>query len=158
MTVTAWRIVKAKHASTAFTGEGAKAAGGRWNSRGVAMIYTAGSISLAMLEMLVHVRSQELLRRYVMFEVTFEETLVKKLSAKDLPRNWRLSPPPGSLQRMGDVWVGSRETPVLRVPSAIVPTEWNFLLNPNHPDFRGLAIGQKQPVRFDPRLGGTPRH
>ena len=152
MTIHAWRIVKAKHAAAAFTGDSAKKYGGRWNRPGTALVYAAGSASLAMLEMLVHVQSQELLNRYVVFELRFEEALVTTVETAALPANWRKSPPPAAVQRVGDAWVAGGGSCVLRVPSSVVPTEWNFLLNPAHTDFAQIAIGPKVPVRFDPRL------
>jgi RES domain-containing protein len=148
----AWRIVKAVHAAAAFTGLGAKLAGGRWNSPGATVVYAAGSIALGVLEILVHVGYEEVVERYVAFEVSFDEALVKTLIPAALPRNWRKSPPPVSIQRIGDAWIANRESPILRVPSAVVPTEWNFLLNPNHPDFGQIAIGPKQTLRLDRRL------
>lgn len=152
MTVSAWRIVKAKHASKAFSAEGEKKYGGRWNSVGVPVIYAAGSASLAMLEMLVHLQSQELLRQYVLFEAILDELVITTVDLKSLPKVWRKSPAPVAVQRIGDMWVAAGGSAVLRVPSAIVPNEWDYLLNPAHPDFAGITIGPKQPVRFDPRL------
>lgn len=152
MTVRAWRIVKAKHSAAAFSGSGAKQFGGRWNSPGVAAVYVAGSASLAILEMLVHLQSQELMRCYVIFEVTFDEALVTAVDPAALPRNWRKSPPPAVAQQIGDAWFADAASAVLRVPSALVPTECNYLLNPLHPGFAEITIRPKQSVRFDPRL------
>ena len=106
MTVIAWRIVKAKLADAAFSGLGAKLSGGRWNSPGRAVVYVSDSASLAMLEMLVHLNSPELLKRYVMFEVKFDESLVQTVDPKELPKSWRKSPPPLAVQQIGDAWVG----------------------------------------------------
>jgi RES domain-containing protein len=156
MTIHAWRIVKAKHALAAFTGDSAKKYGGRWNSPGVALVYTAGSASLAILEMLVHLQSRELLNRYVLFEISFDEALMTAVHRGALPRTWRKSPPAAVVQRVGDAWVTRAESCVLRVPSSVVPTEWNYLLNPAHADFAKITIGPKAPVRFDPRLIKTP--
>src|SRR5437773_8858571 len=105
MSLRAWRIVKAKHAATAFSGDGSKRFGGRWNSSGFPAIYLAGSTSLAILEMLVHLQSQELLSRYVLFEVTFNASLVTTLEPVRLPKTWRKSPPPRALQQIGDDWL-----------------------------------------------------
>ena len=152
MNVKAWRIVKARNAASAFTGEGARKAGGRWNSPGVAVVYAAGTASLAMLEMLVHLQSRELLRCYVLFEVTFDESLVAAVASKDLPGTWRISPPSAQGQGLGDAWVSGGSSAVLKLPSVIVPDEFNYLLNPSHGDFAKLIIGPKQPVEFDHRL------
>jgi len=152
MTLYAWRIVKAKHAATAFTGDGAKKYGGRWNSPGTAVIYVADRLSLAMLEMLVHFQSQELLDRYVSFRVAFDRKLVTTVDPKTLPRSWRKSPPPAEIQQIGDDWLADAKSAILRVPSVVVPDEWNYLLNPAHPEYRKITVGSKKPVRFDPRL------
>lgn len=152
MTVSAWRIVKARLAHQAFSGAGARKAGGRWNSPGTPVVYAADSASLAMLEMLVHLQSQELLRQYVLFELQFDESLVKTVDLKTLPRTWRKSPPPPAVQQIGDLWVAGGESAVLKVPSVIVPDGGNYLINPAHADFPSIAIGPRQPTKFDPRL------
>ncbi len=152
MTVSAWRIVKAKHAAVAFSGEGARQSGGRWNSPGTAVVYASESASLAMLEMLVHLQSQELLKRYVLFEVTFDESLVQAVDLKALPKAWRKSPPPLSVPQVGDNWVADGKSAALKVPSVIVPNGWNYLLNPAHADFASIVIGPRQPTKFDLRL------
>ena len=156
MTIHAWRITKAKHAATAFTGGGAKQYGGRWNSPGTAAVYTAGSTSLAILEMLVHLQAQDMLRHYVIFEVSFDHALVQSIDPAALPKSWRRSPAPASVQRVGDQWVAQGRSAVLRLPSVIVPSEWNYLLNPAHLDFAKITIGRKQSIKFDPRLLKTP--
>lgn len=152
MTLRAWRIIKAKYAPTAFSGLGAKLYGGRWNSPGVGLIYTAGSMALALLEMLVHTDSKELLKAYVTFEVRFDEKLVRTIEPSALPRNWRRSPPPATLQAIGDDWVSDAASAVLRVPSVIVPGESDFLLNPAHKNFGKIIIGPRQILRIDSRL------
>jgi RES domain-containing protein len=119
-------------------------------------VYTAGSTSLAILEMLVHLQVDELLRRYVIFEVAFDESLMKTIARANLPRTWRRSPPPATAQQVGDDWVAGASSAVLQLPSVIVPTEWNYLLNPAHPDFAKIAVGPKQPIKFDARLIKRP--
>jgi RES domain-containing protein len=150
--VSAWRIVKAGNVASAFTGRGARKVGGRWNSPGVAVVYAAQSASLAMLEMLVHLQSRELLRSYVLFEVTFDETLITEITSEDLPGTWRQSPPSAEGQGVGDQWVAEARSAVLKLPSVIVPAEFNYLFNPVHRDFAKLTIDPKQPVEFDRRL------
>jgi RES domain-containing protein len=149
-----WWITKQKHAGSAFTGEGARLYGGRWNTPGTVILYTAQSQALAVLEMLVHLDSPELLKAYVLFEVSMEESLVVDLDRSALPKNWRSEPPPARVQAMGDAWVESATSVVLRVPSVIVPGESNFLLNPRHPDFSRVQIGKPIPFQFDSRLSG----
>lgn len=152
MTVTAWRISKPKYAATAFTGEGPRRYGGRWNSPGVPMIYTAGSISLASLEMLVHLQSSEILKKYVLHEVCFSRSFVQTLAPKKLPKNWRSSPAPRWVQEIGDHWAARLESAVLEVPSAIVEGEFNYLINPRHSDFIKIVVADGRRFKFDPRL------
>lgn len=154
--IRAWRITKAKHAATAFTGGGAKTYGGRWSSPGTAVVYTAGSTSLAILEMLVHLQAQDLMRRYVIFDVSFDEALMTTVDPATLPKSWRRSPSPATVQQVGDDWSADGASAVLQLPSVIVPSEWNYLLNPAHPDFAKITIGPKQQIKFDPRLVKTP--
>lgn len=149
----AWRIVKATRArATAFDGEGARRHGGRWNSPGVRIVYTAESASLAALELLVHLQASRLLAAYALLPARFDEALVETLVTRGLPPRWKEYPAPVALQEIGDRWARGRRTVVLRVPSAVMPVESNFLINPEHPDFRRIAIGAPEPFAFDPRL------
>jgi RES domain-containing protein len=149
---TAWRIVKRKYRKSAFTGDGARRYGGRWNSRGVAVVYVAQSQSLAALETLAHLDSAELLRYYVAIPVSFDSRLVIDVAVSWLPKNWKTYPAPKILRTTGDAWVSSGQSAVLRVPSVLVPSESNFLLNPNHPEYVNLDIGEPLRFSFDPRL------
>ena len=152
MTVVAWRIVKQRLARSAFDGEGARRYGGRWNSRGVAVVYLAQTQSLAALEILVHIDSPQLLERYVAIPVSIDPNLIELIEISSLPKNWAAYPPPKRIRAIGDDWVASASSAVLQVPSVIVPLENNFLLNPRHPDFPKLKIGKPVPFKFDPRL------
>jgi RES domain-containing protein len=152
VTLSSWRLVKRKHRHTAFSGEGARLYGGRWNSPGVAVVYTAGSPSLAALELLVHLEAADLLRKYVFFEVRIDESSIAEINAAALPKDWKAEPPPASARSLGDTWLARGSSAVLRIPSAIVPVESNFLLNPGHADFVKLEFRGPWPFQFDPRL------
>jgi len=115
--ITAWRIIKRKRARVAFTGEGARLYGGRWNSAGVAIVYTAESQSLAALEMVVHLDSPDLLYNYVMFEVGIDESLIAKVELSQLPRNWRTDPPPKKAREVGDSWVKAAHQRFCKFPA-----------------------------------------
>lgn len=145
----AWRIVKAKHAASAFSGEGAARAGGRWNSRGVPVVYASSTLSLAALENLVHL-NPPLLFKYVAFPIEFDDALVA--SPGKLPADWALEPPGPAGKAIGDAWVHAGRSAVLAVPTVIIPSETNYLLNPAHLDFKKISIGMPQPFAFDPRL------
>jgi len=155
LSFTAWRIAKRKHAKTAFSGSGARRYGGRWNSPGVSMVYTAQTQSLAVLEMLVHLDGPELLQRYVLIGVEIDEALVRQLDSTELPRNWRSNPAPAALRKIGDAWVASKASAVLHVPSTLVSAESNYLLNPAHPEFKKLVMGESTSFQFDQRLART---
>ena len=152
MTFTAWRITKRTRVRTAFSGLGARKYGGRWNSPGTNVVYAAQHQSLAALEMLVHLESAELVWKYVLIGVEIDEAYVADVSRSRLPRNWQTDPPRAELSLIGDQWAADAKTAVLRVPSALVPDESNFLLNPLHPDFGKLGIGKPVSFRFDSRL------
>jgi RES domain-containing protein len=150
--ILAWRIIKQKHAKTAFTGEGARLYGGRWNSPSRPMVYTSESRALALAEILVHLESSGPISRYVTIRVEIDETFVANIPSGDLPKNWRADPAPKRLQIIGDGWLVSQVSAVLRVPSAVVVGESNYLLNPSHPDFPRLKIKGSEKFLVDRRL------
>ena len=145
----AWRIVKEKHAATAFSGDGARLYGGRWNSAGASVIYTSGSKALAALESLVHL-NPPVIFKYVAIPIEFSDTLVEKLAA--LPADWTEEPPPQATKDIGDLWVKEVRSAVLEIPSVIIRGEPNYLLNPAHPEFKKITFGKSEPFSFDPRL------
>lgn len=149
---TAWRIVKKRHVSSAFDGEGAGKYGGRWNSPGTPVVYASETRALSLLEILVGIRSTQPLGAYVLIPTRFETSFVNTVELEGLPDDWRKSPPHPSTQRIGDLWVADHASAVLRVPSAIVPDEFNYVLNPAHPDFARVQIGAPQELTIDPRL------
>ena len=147
-----WRVVKTRFSADAFNGEGARLFGGRWNSPGVRMVYTAGSVSLATLELLVHLDSSALLPSYSICAVDFEDSLVELLNRARLPSDWNQSPPPTQLQVIGDEWISRGSSAVLKVPSAVVEEENNYLINPVHKDFKKLILGSMKPLILDKRF------
>ena len=153
MIINAYRITKAKHGESAFDGEGAKKYGGRWNSPGTSMVYTASHLSLAIVEILAHLKVEKVIReKYVYFELEFDDMLIKTPPRSALPANWNEDPAPSSTQHYGDEWVTSDESPVLKVPSVIVDIEYNFLLNPLHTSFKEVKISPAKKFELDSRL------
>jgi RES domain-containing protein len=151
---TAWRIVKTRLAGSAFDGEGARLHGGRWNSPGTRVVYTSESVSLALLEILVHLRAATALPTYSLISVRLDDAQVTALDRGRLPAAWRAFPAPAELARLGDAWAAAGGSLALEVPSAVVPRESNYLLNPGHPDFAALAIPPSEPFTLDLRLVG----
>lgn len=148
----AWRIVKEKYADSAFSGEGARLGGGRFNSIGIPVVYTAESLALAELEILVNLPSDRLLGSYVAFRVSFDEGLVMSLQKDKLPTDWRSDPAPTAVCALGDEWVRGGESLVLDVPSAVVPAEHNYLIDPHHAAMSQLEIRGPLDPDIDPRL------
>jgi RES domain-containing protein len=149
-----WRIVRATRAKTAFTGEGPWRFGGRWNSPGVRMIYVSEHQSTAALEIFVHRVPFVTDEQYKAFRVDWPDDVMEILSPTRLPRNWRISPRPKITMEIGDIWAREKRSAVLAVPSAISPDDRNFLLNPDHPDFKRIRIAAPIDYQFDPRLFG----
>lgn len=150
---TAWRIVKSRRAGSAFDGEGARLYGGRWNSPGTRVVYAAGSVSLAVLEVLVHLDDAGVvLSSYSLCAAEFDDGSVKAFDRSGLPEGWSAYPAPPELGRIGDAWVRDRSSAVLEVPSAVVELESNYLINPAHEDFGAMRLGDPKPFRFDERL------
>ena len=146
-----WRLLTARFADSAFTGEGARLYGGRWNRKGVPMVYTAGSQSLATLEMLV--QDEPLRARYVMIPVTLPKNLkIERVTGGELPADWRDLAAREQLQAIGTAWAKRKSSAVLAVPSTVIPAEHNYLLNTLHPSFSKIETGEPQDFITDLRL------
>lgn len=152
MMPTAWRITKTGNAGNAFDGEGARLFGSRWSTPGRRVAFASTTLSLATLEVLVHLQMSSLLASYVTFSVEFSEEWVQSLDAGVLPLDWRRHPAPTELQEIGDRWIAESRSLLLRVPSAIIPQEFNFLINPGHVDFPKLNTAGPIPFDMDGRL------
>ena len=148
----AWRIVRATLVGSAFSGEGARVYGGRWNSQGTAVIYVSEHESLAALELLVHLTPLPADDRYRSFRIEWEDKLTEYFPVKNLRANWNAEPPTVQTMQIGDDWVHAGKSVALAVPSVLSTSEMNFLLNPKHPDFKKIKISQPVEFRFDSRL------
>jgi RES domain-containing protein len=149
---TAWRIVKERYAGSAFDGEGARRYGGRWNSPGTSVVYASETRALCVLEVLAGIRSVKPMDAFVLIPVSFATSLVTSVALDKLPEDWRQSPPRHSTQRIGDAWLDEKSSAILRVPSAIVPEEVNYLLNPAQGHFDRIDIGAAGDLVIDSRL------
>lgn len=153
MSVRVWRICNAKWAASAFDGQGAKTYGGRWNPTGVAVVYTSSSLALAAFELLVHLGVKTTPKPHVAIPADIPAQLtIESVLPEQLPSNWRDDPPSPVLATIGSQWIRNAQSAVLKVPSAVIDEEWNYLLNPEHPDFTQIAIGKVKPFGFDARL------
>jgi RES domain-containing protein len=144
--------VSEARADDAFSGEGARLYGGRWTPPGVRATYLSTSRSLAALEVLVHNAERAPSSRFLFFEVRFPEEFVQTISEHDLAADWRSYPPRKSTVELGRRWLQDRPSPVLRVPSILIPEESNYLLNPEHPRAEEIELRHPRPFTFDPRF------
>jgi RES domain-containing protein len=151
-----WRIVHRNNINTAFSGEGSRKRGSRWTSPGHHVVYTSESLSLATLEILVHGVSHSSLKDFVCIWAKIPNKIIEKLAVNQLPGNWRDDPPPLPLQTIGNNWIDSGSSCVLQIPSAIIPIETNFMLNPKHSDFHKIEIGRAENWSMDGRLAMKP--
>ncbi len=135
------------------SGTGARLFGGRWNRKGTPLLYTSEHCSLALLEVIVHTPqklipdSMHLLKLFIP-----DDSPIGMIREDDLPGSWRQYPAPNILAEKGTHWALENETVALRVPSVLVPDEWNLLLNPNHSNFAGIRIESISPFQIDSRF------
>ena len=146
-----WRLCRRAHAAP--DGEGARRYGGRWNRHGTALIYTSASASLAALECFVHLDPEDAPADLILIPVDIPSSVkIRALRTDDLPTDWRSLPAPDALAQIGTEWARDLRTAVLSVPSAVVPDERNYLLNPAHREFVRIDFGPPRPFSFDPRM------
>ena len=148
----AFRLVRKKYPNP-LSGEGASRSGNRWNSKGTALIYCADSRALAMAEVAVHLSLGLLPKDYEMVELEIPvQVSLRSLAPAHLPVGWNSFPHLLQTQRIGDEFVAATESCVLKVPSAVVPGDFNYLLNPAHPDFERIQIKSRVDFPFDSRF------
>jgi RES domain-containing protein len=146
-----YRITKTAYADRLVASGGAA----RWNERGQFVIYTAATRALACLENVVHRSGEGLLENFRVMVIDLPDALaVETISPHTLPPDWFDFRHYDTCQRIGGEWLRSGRSPVLRVPSAIIAQEWNYLLNPAHPDFQRITLVRTEAFSFDPRIKG----
>lgn len=144
-----FRITKEKYTNTLY----APAVPGRWNEKGEEVIYTASSRSLACLENLVHKSGRGGTTTYRTMVIEIPDTLaIQEVNLNDLTEDWNQIPLCKECQEIGSDWYASKNTPVLKVPSAVIPDEYNYVLNARHSDFKKILLKRILPFSFDRRL------
>lgn len=147
-----WRICRRRYAADAASGEGARLYGGRWNSRGVRMVYASTSLALAAVETFVNLEPNLRPPDLVFIEGEIPGELeIEKLDLKTLPAHWYKTRDE-SLRVHGDKWIGANRSVALLVPSAAIRGEWNVLLNPGHAEFSRVRFHRPEPFEFDARM------
>lgn len=155
--VTLWRIAKhtAEYAADDLTGRAAKAVGGRWNRKGNAIVYTASTIALAALEVLAHTDEYVAVRNFFLVKVAVPLSVWKlreQVDVASLNVTWVAEPAGSTTLNLGDAWLESRRSPLLMVPSVVIPEEFNVLINPAHPAIAKLRATVVRQYIYDPRL------
>ncbi len=146
-----YRIAKQKYQND-LLGNGARVSGGRWNYQGTPVLYTSSSISLCILENLVHADLRLLVSSYSLMHIEVPDDSVKVLDANTLPENWAEYPGGDALKEIGKKWCQAEESLILQVPSAINPHELNALINPVHPRATQISLLKTEAFVFDHRL------
>ncbi|HTD41452.1 MAG TPA: RES family NAD+ phosphorylase [Mucilaginibacter sp.] len=147
-----YRLCRKTYAND-LSGRGAEISGGRWNSKGIAALYTSSSRALCAIEIIVHVPAGIIPKDYHMVTIDIPDNIsIKTMEAKDLPAKWNSNPISLSTQRIGNIFFSEQKEMVLKVPSSIIKEEWNYILNPLHKDFKKIKIINAEPFTFDKRL------
>lgn len=147
-----YRIAKSQYIND-LTGIGAKTVGGRWNFKGIAVLYSSSSISLSMLECLAHFPMAFAPKDMAIATINIpEDCKIKEIKLSDLPSNWRAIPSPKRLKEIGYHWVKEQKALVLKVPSIIVPQEYNYIINPFHKDSKAITLKSVNDFSFDERV------
>ncbi len=146
-----FRLCKSIYAHD-LSGRGAEQFGGRWNSKGTPMIYTGQSRALSTVEIAVHTPLGNLPNDYVLVTIEVPDNLHTKLEEITLPPDWQSFPHSDATQKIGDQFIRDGVFLMMEVPSAVVQGEYNYLINPNHPEFRKVKISKIEKFTFDERL------
>ncbi len=148
-----YRILRKPHAKKPLDGEGAFRFGGRWSGPGTRLAYTSEHLSLAMIEYFIHIDPGDSPRDLVVVSADIPDSVSRrKMSLSRLPSDWRGSPPPPELAAIGDSFAADRKAAILIVPSALAPSESNWLINPQHSEFRRIRVHAAEDFHYDVRF------
>lgn len=148
-----YRILRKPYSKKPLDGEGSYRFGGRWSSPGTRLAYTAEHLSLAMIEHFIHIDPDDPPADLVMVAADIPDHVSRaSISPKRLPSSWRQSPSPPELARIGDRFASNALAAILIVPSALAPTESNWLISPRHPEFSKIRLGSVEPFDYDRRF------
>lgn len=148
-----WRICSSRYRKKSISGEGARQVGGRWNYPGLPVVYTSESLSLCALEFFANVDRDLIPKDLIRVKIYVpEKSSLNIVEISQLPKNWKNFPSPSRLKKLGSKWLETKESLLLKVPSALIPEEYNFLINPLHKEFSKVEVVNIKPFNFDSRL------
>ncbi|WP_354357280.1 RES family NAD+ phosphorylase [Pedobacter sp. UYP30] len=136
------------------SGAGSKQFGGRWNEKGTAMVYFAAARAMAVMEVLVHVRPEQIAKEFVLAVFELPDTDIFTVNIEDLPKDWKLLEQADELKKIGNRFIKGQKYLTMRAPSAILEEEYNILLNPAHPLAKNVKLVDRRPFKFDRRFKG----
>jgi RES domain-containing protein len=146
-----YRLTKAKYANN-LSGEGARLGGGRWNNKGIAMLYTSDSRALCVTEIAVHTPLGILPDNYKLITIEIPDNAILSLDLSSIPINWNVFPYVADVRYLGDRFIKENNHLGLKVPSAVVQGDFNYLINPQHSEFHKIRILKIETFDFDRRL------
>jgi RES domain-containing protein len=151
--VRVWRLCQTRYANEALSGEGGLRGSARWHFMGTRIVYSSSTLSLAALEVLIRVNRSLAPLDLVAVEIDIPSSLeIERLTPSRLSSGWDANPAPAFTREIGSGWVSTVRSAILEVPSAVIPRESNYLLNPAHPQFGRIRVAGRAPFSFDPRL------
>lgn len=150
--ISAYRIAKARYAASPLTGEGGLHSGGRWHDKGLRIVYTGESLSLASIEVFVHFGKLVDAVNFVSFRIEIPDGLIEVLAQARLPPDWDSVPAGTATVDLGTAWLIGKRSAVLKVPSVVTPSEHNYLINPLHPDAAQIKVVASKPFLYDKRM------
>jgi RES domain-containing protein len=146
-----FRLTKTMYAAD-ISGEGARLVGGRWNAAGTPVLYTASSRALCLHELLVHLPGGQIPKNYSMVVLHIPDIIIRQINTQQLAKDWKAYPSDGSTIKIGQAILQENHFPVIKVPSAVIPEESNYLINPKHPLYKEVEVIDILPFSFDKRL------
>lgn len=148
-----WRICREAYAKDPLSGRGGLFTSGRWHTRGRRIVYSSATLSLAALELLVHADKDTLPVDLVQIEIDIPSDLaLARVDLSELPKTWRSHPSPSAVQALGNHWLTAMSSAAVMVPSALIPSEWNILINPSHPEAGKILVVSATKFNYAPRL------
>ncbi|MBS1663807.1 MAG: RES family NAD+ phosphorylase [Bacteroidetes bacterium] len=149
-----YRIGRTRHAKD-LSGEGARLFGGRWNQKGVPCLYASESRALALLEYTVNVNQDDIPRALSIITLELPDTSIREVAVTELPGDWSQAPAPASAKAFGTRLLQAAEHLIIKLPSAVIPAEFNYLINPLHADINTIKITDLRDFVYDIRIKTT---
>jgi len=148
-----WKIARKEYAGAVLSGQGGMYSSGRWHEKGTLIVYTSSTLSLAILEVFVHLGPEGHKIEHIRVQIEIPDKIkIDSIPPSEIPPDWNMSAAPWSTKNYGTQWIRSMSAAVLKTPSVISPGEFNYILNPTHPEFHKIKIINTEAHYFDGRM------